>query len=212
MKFPFKTMPSLVTVKSVLAAASCVVACSPALAATDVGGVELDDAVHVAGKSLKLNGGGISMRLVFKVYAMGLYLLDRRRTAEDVLACDGPRRLMIAMLRDVSGEEFDEAVTRSKTDGGDDGQPPRIAAQMAQLAKAVSSQPGGLRKGDLLTMDWVPGTGTVVELNKKPLTEPLRDIAFYNALLNIWLGDKPADPLLKTRLLGRSTEMRASAN
>ncbi|APW38608.1 hypothetical protein RD110_16545 [Rhodoferax koreense] len=217
MKFNFRTMPSLVAASSVLAAASCVVACSPALAAIDVGGVEFDDAAHVAGRSLKLNGGGISMRLIFKVYAMGLYLLDRRRTAEDVLASEGPRRLMIAMLRDVSGQEFDEAVMRSMADKDDKSDPDRdsqarIAGQMAQLVRAITSQPGGLRKGDLLTLDWVPGTGTVVELNRKPLTEPLRDIAFYNALLGIWLGDKPVDPLLKTRLLGRSTEMRAAAN
>jgi len=27
-------------------------------------------------------------------------------------------------------------------------------------------------------------------------------VAFYNALLKIWLGDKPADAPLKTALLG----------
>lgn len=202
MKFPFKT---------VLAAASCVIACSPGLAATDVGGVELEDSTQVAGKDLKLNGGGISMRLVFKVYAMGLYLLDRRKTPEDVLSSEGPRRLMIAMLRDVSSDEFDDAVMRFLSNGEHPAKA-RIAAQMLQLGKAIAAQPKGLRKGDLLTLDWVPGTGTVVELNRKPLTEPLRDIAFYNALLNIWLGDKPADPLLKTRLLGNPPGLRVSSN
>lgn len=201
-------------VKCMLAAASCVVACSPGLAATDIGGMEIEDAAQVAGKNLKLNGGGISMRLVFKVYAMGLYLLDRRRTAEDVLTSDGPRRLMIAMLRDVDAEEFDDAVLRFMADDANRGDEAkaRIAQQMAQLGAAIARQPGGLRKGDLLTLDWVPGTGTVVELNKRALIPPPRDIAFYNALLNIWIGDKPADPLLKTRLLGRSVDLHASAN
>lgn len=215
MQLTFKTLPSLTTVKSILAAACCVVACSPALAVTDIGGVALDDSATVDGKSLKLNGGGISMRLVFRVYAMGLYLLDRRRTAEDVLASTGPRRLMIAMLRDVSSEEFDEAVTRCADGGGSgpvDAARARIAEQMGRLGRAIASQPGGLRRGDLLTLDWVPGTGTVVALNRQPLTEPLQGIAFYNALLNIWLGDKPADPLLKTRLLGRTEDLRVSAN
>ncbi len=194
-----------------LAAAAWAVACAPAMAAIDVDGITLDDSALVAGKSLKLNGAGISFRLIFKVYAMGLYLLDRKGTAQDVLATDGPRRLAIAMLRDVSSEDFNEAVMSfATTDGGD--MPAKTAGHMLQLGKAIASQPKGLRKGDTLTLDWVPGTGTVIELNRKPLTEPLRDIAFYNALLNIWLGDKPADPALKTKLLGRPPQMRASAN
>jgi hypothetical protein len=34
------------------------------------------------------------------------------------------------------------------------------------------------------------------------LGEALPDAAFYNALLRIWLGQKPADDELKTALLG----------
>jgi hypothetical protein len=51
-------------------------------------------------------------------------------------------------------------------------------------------------------VDWVPGTGTVMTLNGKSVSEPLPDIGFYNALLKIWLGDKPVDTSLKPLLLG----------
>ena len=50
-----------------------------------------------------------------------------------------------------------------------------------------------LKKGDVITTDWIPGVGTVSSHNGKRLSEPLPDIGFYNALLKIWLGDKPAD-------------------
>ncbi|MES2879311.1 MAG: chalcone isomerase family protein [Pseudomonadota bacterium] len=197
--------------KTAFAAAVCAIACTPTMASINTGGIALDDSVLVAGKNLKLNGAGVSFRLIFKVYAMGLYLLDRKETAQDVLATAGPRRIVIAMLRDVSSDEFNEAVMNFvSSDGGD--KQARIAGHMLQLGKAIASQPKGLRKGDTLTLDWVPDTGTVIELNKKLLTEPLRDIAFYNALLNIWLGDKPADSSLKTQLLGKQLQMSASAN
>ena len=188
-------------IKTALAAVACAVACTPALASIEMAGVALDDSALVAGKSLKLNGAGISFRLVFKVYVMGLYLLDRKGNIQDVLALEGPRRLAITLLRDVSSGEFDKAVMRfAAADSGE--LQAKIAGPLLQLGKAIASQPNGLRKGDTLTLDWVPGTGTVIELNKKALTEPMRDIAFYNALLNIWLGDKPADPSLKPKLLG----------
>ena len=42
-------------------------------------------------------------------------------------------------------------------------------------------------------------------LNGKSVSEPLPDLAFYNALLKIWLGDKPADTSLKPALLGEKS-------
>ena len=188
-----------------LAAAACAVFsagfCEPAAASTTIEGVALEESATVAGTTLTLNGAGVGTRLMFKVYAMGLYLQTRASNPRDAMSVDGPRRLRIVLLRDVSGEDFDDAVTSSATDDKDCD--PRISEQMANLGRTIARQPQGLRKGDTLTLDWVPGTGTVIELNRRPLTEPLRDVAFYQALLNIWLGDKPADLRLKTRLLGR---------
>jgi len=195
--------------KTTLAAASCLAASLPVTAALQMDGISLEESVLVAGKSLKLNGAGISMRMIFKVYAMGLYLPNRQDTTRDVLQVDGPKRLLITMLRDVSGTEFNDelrqyaAVESAST-------PAHILDNMLRLGQAIDRQANGLRKGDTLTLDWVPGTGTMVELNNKPLTTPLQDIAFYKALLNIWLGDKPADSRLKMKLLGQATELRSA--
>jgi hypothetical protein len=53
-----------------------------------------------------------------------------------------------------------------------------------------------------LHLDWIPGTGTQTELNGKKLGGPIPDINFYNAILRIWLGDRPVDRSLKPALLG----------
>lgn len=186
-----------------LAVASCMATClSGQVRAAEVGGVVVEESVHLAGRQLQLNGAGVSKRLVFKVYAIGLYLQDQRRTTEAVLSSDGPRRLFIRLLRDITPDEFEDAVIDQLPDGPE-ALDARVAAQLENLGKAISRQANGLRRGDQLTLDWIPGTGTVVELNRRPLTAPLHDIRVYNALLNIWLGDK-ADPGLKTVLLGRA--------
>ena len=194
-----------------LAFAACAAACSATLAAINVEGVALDESIQIAGKHLKLNGAGISYRMIFKVYAMGLYLTDRKASVQEVMRTEGPRRLVITLMRDVSGADFNEGLMNFVANEMSD-KPSKPMEYVLQLGKALANQPRGLREGDTLTMDWIPGTGAVVELNRKPLTEPMRDIAFYNALLNIWLGDKPADPSLKIKLLGRDSPIRAASN
>lgn len=54
------------------------------------------------------------------------------------------------------------------------------------------------------TIDWVPGTGTVISVKGKPQGEPVKEVEFYNAMLRIWLGPKPADWKLKDEMLGKA--------
>ena len=72
----------------------------PAYAA-EVSGVRLDDQVVVGNQTLLLNGAGTRYKLVFKVYVSGLYLAAKKSSAAEVFAAAGPKRVSIAMLRDV---------------------------------------------------------------------------------------------------------------
>ena len=94
-------------IKSLLAGA--VVAAGahlPAFATVEVAGAKFDDIATVAGKELKLNGAGLRTKVIFKVYAAGLYLAEKKNTVPDVLGATGPRRVSIIMLRDVTSDDF----------------------------------------------------------------------------------------------------------
>ncbi len=169
--------------------------------AVEVGGVKIDDSTKLAGKDLKLNGAGVRTRAVFKVYVMGLYLPKKETATDAVLATAGPRRITISMLRDVSGDDFGQAFMTGINNNSDKAEKSKLVNQMAKLGEIFQTVPG-LKKGDTLFVDWVPEKGTVLSLNGKELAEPLPDVAFYNALLKIWLGEKPADSSLKPLLLG----------
>lgn len=179
----------------------CAVALAAPVAAVEVEGVKLDDSVKVAGKELKLNGAGVRVRAVFKVYVMGLYLGDKKKTPADVLAAEGPRRFTLVMLRDVSGADLGEAFMAGLNKNSDKAEKSKLVNQMAKFGEFFSTVEM-IKKGDVLTSDWVPGSGTVLTLNGKAMGEALPDIAFYNAILKIWLGEKPADSDLKPALLG----------
>jgi hypothetical protein len=190
------------TIFSTLAAASAMALVAPGIAlAAEVAGVKLEESVKVAGKDLKLNGAGVRTRAVFKVYAMGLYLGKKETTVDGVLGAQGPRRFNIVMLREVSGEDFGQAFMTGINANTDKAEKGKLMNHMAKLGE-IFVNVGGLKKGDSMDVDWVPDKGTVIQLNGKTLSEPLPDVAFYNALLKIWLGDKPADSSLKPALLG----------
>lgn len=173
-------------------------------AAVDIEGIKLDDSARVGGKELRLNGAGVRTRVIFKVYVMGLYLAEPKRTPAEVLAVEGPRRFALVMMRDVSGADLGEAFMAGLNKNTDAAERARLANQIARFGEMFKSVEM-LKKGDVLTGDWVPGTGTVLLHNGKPLADALPDIAFYNAILKIWLGEKPADSALKPALLGEKS-------
>lgn len=180
-------------------------------AATEVAGIKLDDTARVADQELKLNGAGVRYKAIFKVYVAGLYIPEKKITVKDVLASPGSRRIHIVMLRDLSSEEFGRAFLIGIHQNIDKAEKTRIVSQLLRFGEIFAAVPE-LKKGDVLTTDWVPGTGTVMQVNGKKIADPLPDIAFYNALLKIWLGDKPADSKLKQAMLGEKAEEAAPRN
>jgi Chalcone isomerase-like len=191
-------------VKGMLAGALLAAAVSlPAQASVDVSGYKFEDTAKVAGKDLKLNGAGMRTKLIIKVYAAGLYLPEKKTATADILKLEGPRRVTLQMARDISSEDFGKAFMDGLNENVDKTEKQKIVAQIGKMGELFASV-DGLKKGDVLHLDWIPGTGTQAELNGKKLGEPIPDINFYNAILRIWLGDKPVDRSLKPALLGEA--------
>ena len=95
--------------------------------AADVAGVRFDDRSTVAGSDLALNGAGLRTRFMLKVYAMGLYLPRRADTPDTIATLAGPKRIQIVTLRDLTAEQFADALVglrpvrgAGRVDAGDD--------------------------------------------------------------------------------------------
>jgi hypothetical protein len=204
MTFTTTSFTRRLVVKGMMAGALLAAAVSlPAHASVDVNGYKFEDTAKVAGKDLKLNGAGMRTKFVVKVYAAGLYLPEKKSNVADILKQEGPRRVTLQMARDISSEDFGKAFMDGLNENVDKAEKQRLVAQIGKMGELFASV-DGLKKGDVLHMDWIPGSGTQAELNGKKLGEPIPDINFYNAILRIWLGDKPVDRSLKPALLGDS--------
>ena len=155
----------------------------------------------VAGQTLELNGVGLRSVAWLKGYAAGLYLSQQVRTAQQVYAAVGAKRLQLRMLLDVDTEEFVRAFDKGIARNSSAAELPALAPRMARF-DALLRAIGKVKKRDVIDLDWLPGLGLQLTLNGKLRGEPIAGEDLYAALLRIFVGDKPVDAELKVGLLG----------
>jgi len=163
----------------------------------EVAGVTLPD----TDKQLVLNGAGLRKRAFFQVYAIGLYVAERKSAAAEVIGASGAKRVAIHMLRDVGADQFTDALMDGMKDNQSEAEMKAFDARIKQLA-AIMAEMKEARKGMRITLDWLPGAGTQVTVEGKPSGALIPGEDFYRALLRIWVGDNPVQADLKKALLG----------
>ena len=173
--------------------------------AVEVAGVKFEPQVRVeeAGPVLQLNGAGLRTRLIFKVYAVGLYVPAKSSSAAEAIAGNGPKRVAIRMLRDVDAQTFSGALEDGLRANHSEAQFRALEPRVRQLA-AIMAELKEAKEGMRIALDWRPGTGTVVLVDGSARGKPIEGEDFYPALLRIWLGDKPVDDDLKKGMLGQA--------
>lgn len=175
----------------------------PALAALEVAGVRFDDQTSLASQALVLNGAGVRVKMIIKVYAVGLYVPRKETAPAAILNQPGPKSVRIVMLRSVSGEKLANALTEGIVDNVSPADLISLQPRIDELEAAMRSA-GEAVKGAQIQLDYLPGIGTRVIMGGKPLGKDIAGEDFYRALLKIWLGEHPSDRSLKGDLLGQS--------
>jgi len=186
--------------KAMLGAFLLACAATQGALAAEVAGVKYADSMKVASKELQLNGAGVRTKFFVKVYTLGLYLEEKQSTIEDIMKAEGPRRIRITPLRDITSEDFGNAFMSGLNNNLDNKDKSKIVGQISKFGEMFASL-DALKKGDVLDLDWIPGSGTQVFINGKRVGDVTPDLMFYNSILKIWLGEKPADSSLKPKLL-----------
>ncbi len=168
----------------------------------EVSGVRYAPTAQVGGSTLQLNGAGTRYKFVVRVYTAGLYLGGKAASAEAVYAAPGPKRIQVTMLRDIDANELGKLFTRGMQDNASKDAFSKSIPGTLRLADIFSAKKR-LVAGESFSVDYVPGVGTSVLVNGRAQSEPVREPEFFNALMSIWLGPKPADDGLKAALLGQ---------
>ena len=166
--------------------------------AAEVGGVRLDDKASVGGTAVVLNGAGVRTKVFFKIYVGSLYLPAKANSLAKVLEAS-PRRIQLNILRDLSADQFVDALVDGMNGNNTAAELAAVKAQTDQMI-AIMKAFGGVKEKDIVTLDLVDGS-TVIGLNGTAKGSIPGD-AFNRALTRVWLGDNPAQGDLKQAMLG----------
>lgn len=170
-------------------------------AARGVGGTDIPEQASVAGvaEPLRLNGAGVRRKLLFALYAIGLYLPAPENDAARVLAMDGPRRVLMRILyKEIARAQLVAAWNDAFAANQSPAELAPLQARIDRFNAAFES----LRAGDTVLIDYLPGKGTRLDINGRT-REEIPGADFAAALLRIWLGPAPVSGGLKAELLGQ---------
>ncbi|MCG8054275.1 MAG: chalcone isomerase family protein [Candidatus Thiodiazotropha endolucinida] len=168
--------------------------------AKEVAGINLVETMQRAedGVTLELNGAGVREKFFFDIYVAALYLQQKSNQASVILNSEAAARVEMRMLySEVKQEKF--------VQGWNDGFSANLGeAQFKQLVERLNQFNGWfetLTEGEMIELDYFPGKGTRVKI-KGVEKGVIPGGDFFQALLSVWLGEKPVTKSLKEDLLG----------
>jgi len=146
---------------------------------------------------LVLNGAGYRTRFFVKVYIGALYLAQPASHAQAVLGAGTPRVMYLHFLRNVAQDQLASAWY----DGIAANHPAHEMLALRLRIDHLSALVGDIRSDDVLRIEMRPHAETWVWLNDKR-RGIIQGVDFQNALLRVWIGEKPVDTRLKHAVLG----------
>jgi hypothetical protein len=172
----------------------------PSIQAAELSGVFLKDQITVEnGETLVLNGAGLREKLWVDVYVGSLYLIKKTDNVAEILSAPHASRIQMDF---VYKEVAKKKLLKAWKDGFSKNQSKEtMAALQDRIDQFYSYFDQNVVAKDQYILDYIPGKGTTVTKNNKVLgLIPGED--FKNALIEIWLGNFPADKGLKLGMLG----------
>lgn len=147
--------------------------------------VTLPRRVTVEGHDLVLNGMALRKKFIIKVYVAGLYLPEPSTNAEQILASDAPRRMVLQFLYHPSAKQMCGAWNESLEDNT-----PNASAELKQQFVTLCGYMEDVKKGEQFVFTYLPGSGTTVEVRGK-VKGTIMGKEFADALFKSWIGPRP---------------------
>lgn len=168
--------------------------------ALEIAEVNLDEKIQLDKHQLVLNGAGIRKKFIVKVYIGALYLGEKTRTADAVLADTGVKRMSFILLRSVTGKQVLDGINEAILPNNTEEEMKTLEARLYRFEKMFVPVLE-IKKGEIVNLDYIPGMGTRVSVNGVDKGH-IEGADFYRSLLKIWVGKKPVQSSLKKNVLG----------
>ena len=173
--------------------------CVSPLSAAEIEGVTVPEQAVVDGEPLQLNGAGVRSKFFMDIYVGALYLPRLTVSAAEAIAGEMPKRVTMHVLYDSIARD---KLTDGWTSGFRKNQTKVGLARLQARLDRFNAMFADARRGDLLVFDFLADGSTVVIQQGKEAGR-IAGADFQQALLMVWLGEKPADQGLKKAMLGQ---------
>lgn len=157
--------------------------------------------IQLEGAKLALNGLGTRYKAVFKVYDMGLYTSAKAGTMQEAINAPGPKKLQFVAHREISTSELGRLFYQGLRDNNSTELNLKHTASSARLSE-IASVRSKILPGESFSIEYIPGKGMTFFVMDKAQGPAFGDVEFFSMVLKIWLGNVPADFMLKDALLG----------
>lgn len=171
---------------------------SPALQAKMISGINVPDSIVVNQQPLILNGAGVRSKFFMDLYIGSLYLVSAQSEQEKVIE----QPVAAIRLRITSGMITSDKMTDAIKDGFNDATDGNSASIQTEIDQFMTLFNDDIKDDDQFTFVLTKGNGVASFKNDQPRGEIPNEL-FRQALIKIWLGDKPAQKSLKQDMLGQ---------
>lgn len=168
------------------------------LQAKEVSGVQLNNSVTLNEQTLVLNGAGVRSKFFIDLYVGSLYLPQTLDNTAAVLSADSVAVRLNITSGMITAEKMADAINEGFDDATDSNTAP-IQGQIDQFMGLFSDE---IVEGDQFTLLASKADG-VTAFKNGVAQATISSEPFRLALLNIWLGDEPAQNSLKKAMLGK---------
>ena len=162
--------------------------------AAEISGVTFPEYFQDENVQMQLQGVGIKSFAFFKVCAAGFYREESNN--KDILD-DVPKHLEVSYFVRIPGTKLSKFTTKIMKHN--------VSAsefqQLQEKIKIMNNYFVDLKPGDRFALTYIPETGCKFVFNGK-LIGMIEGASFSRALFSVWIGSKPFDQRLKSKILG----------
>ncbi|NKF51060.1 chalcone isomerase [Shewanella sp. WXL01] len=171
---------------------------SSVIQAKEVAGVEVAEKLDVTNAQLQLNGAGVRSKFFMDLYVGSLYLPAPQTELDAVLA----QPHSVVRLNITSGMITSEKMQDAINEGFELATKDDVASIQTEVDTFMTFLSHEIVEGDQFTFVTQKDMGVTTFKNGQQLGV-IEGEAFRQALLKIWLGDKPAQKSLRKKMLNK---------
>ncbi len=166
-------------------------------AAREVADTQVAESLQLDGTpELVLNGAGVRTKFFMDLYVGGLYLPSKTKSVTEVLEADYAAINLTILSGLITSEKMEDAIREGFNDATHGNTEP-IAAEIEQFIGLFKDE---IKVGDQFLLLFSKKDGVSAFKNQQ-LQATVGNDTFRIALMNIWLGDEPAQNSLKKAML-----------